>query len=32
MLAKYVIGKDDKDEWGDTSYWIPKSEFKKEEI
>ena len=32
MLAKYVIGKDDKNEWGATSYWIPKSEFEKEEL
>lgn len=27
-LAKYVISKD---VWGCTSYWIPKSEFEKEE-
>lgn len=32
MLAKYVIDKDDKDEYGITRYWIPKTEFEKEEL
>ena len=32
MLAKYIIGKDDECEYHSTSYRVPKSEFKKEEL
>lgn len=32
MLSKYVIGKDDENEWHGTFYKVPKSEFEKEEL
>ena len=32
MLSKYVIGKDDENEWHNTFYKVPKSEVEKEEL
>lgn len=32
VLAKYVVGEDNENEWDSTLYYVPKSEFEKEEL